>query len=1312
MNRDPKGVSASDVRLVNSGAAPLGRATLRVERYVGNLGVGRGRVFGPKPRTGTKPPHTKQKNYIAPMSTSNSSTRGRKSCRGRPFVNRKKRQPATRRKRRNADPPAKGGGSATSAPKGGAANQVQPRERAEKPQGGVPGRNSSGKVLKIKPFCSEEKQILMCDCIPHRYIKFTSQSEAIGHVVAHYSRMVATNDLRRHMTDQSNTGLKYTSILDVGGSPMNYSNRVHCCENSMSPYMLQKKEEWTSKHGPPLVNGTHDNTKWTWCDCEASQCTHGVFDVAMFVHSIYYNGPEQIANILENTRRRVGYSIHHTKFDEKEGEFYGGECKYFSSGRFRNGFRIVTFKAEGNSICYRHSAHDWMFEGGAVAVSGDRTLLYSAVEPGFDGATVVQKFSLVDGPVQNVCTAYNPPVDDINVPSAGVVLVEKDNLRLTECDGVMTLTSGLDSFIVPEKLFAELLRYQAGKQANKKTFDMLLGQARRLCRAQLNKDYSPMVLALAPTAMALVVQLYVIEHEEEMLRKFFTFDHQRDMNTHNEWLSWTRWEGSYHWWMCVIIVLVWLWWVWHQTTQFPITEWMIKFSGHPREDMNPDFPLHVCAFYAASGWEWRKEKDDVDIFLGTLGRKDYDSANYCRGIIFFGGLFDQLLNTSWLFFLIGLLIAYGRRPGWVMTCFMIATSFLVAPWWILKSMESVVYKGVTVTAEAIAAQYHSYADWQWLFFICVMLLLFRNARASAVHPFDVIHRSIHDERCLPVYDGPYPEGYCTLGFETEVDPGLYPMHDNATLKDEVEDVRQWPAREAIRFVGPVFTAAVPVAFSRSDHNLLVAVRTRAIPAIHDLSDDAVMRRKEAWMELEAACDGLLPMHLDHFVISSDTDPIGSLYDGDVLILKHVHPTYPTWNQYVERFPPAKRQVLRAAKLKLDEGELRTGMFCYSGFVKREKQMIVTQDDYIPTRPRLIQGLSVFMKVLRGVWFLHYSNMLKFVWHVRNFIWYSSGITTDQQSFWLNYHLARLGPCIVFFSDFSKYDITQGAECMLRERTHYESLGFADDEEGKLYLKAQARSKVYSAGMMWAVDATRKSGDSNTSSGNTKNTGEAVWSWIAPLCIAKAINPEDHVAIACLGDDNFALLTIFALNTIFEGETSVLEKSMTAHMSRLGYEVKVGTSFNPTVGEYLSLRFYPVDGEYVVGKKPGRVLTKMGTIMARQGVTGEQYYEYLKGTLISYLPTANHVPFLRKYVSVVLQRLAGYKAKFAIETAYRAQGRIYEACDDTWAAFMDLYGSDLDQERELEFEKALLSRPLQWMHDSAAVKQMFEIDFSL
>jgi hypothetical protein len=376
-------------------------------------------------------------------------------------------------------------------------------------------------------------------------------------------------------------------------------------------------------------------------------------------------------------------------------------------------------------------------------------------------------------------------------------------------------------------------------------------------------------------------------------------------------------------------------------------------------------------------------------------------------------------------------------------------------------------------------------------------------------------------------------------------------------------------------------------------------------------------------------------------------------------------------------------------------------------VKPEKMMMLTENDFEAFRPRLIQALSWCAKAEAGPWFLNYSTAMKRAWNIDSTIWYCSGYTTDDYNRWFENALNSIeGRILYVWSDFSKYDITQRVLCMDRETQHYKDLGFDEAVRNGAEIRAAMHtSTVHAKSMRYCVPGTRKSGDSNTSSGNTKNTGEFVFSFFSRNGLG------NDCRIAALGDDNFSLLSLDAVLERF-GSVVSFKKAMESAAKDLGYKLKVGASTEVMSAEFLSSRFYPTCRGHRIGKKPGRVLSKIGWQVYKAGRKPEEYLRYFAGSLISYLPTSTHVPFLRVYIKVMLGHLEHLNPLHSSENVHRMKGEEAQADECTWAAFESHYG--LNSEDEIQFEKALRrhikEHGITSVMMSEHVKQLFTIDF--
>jgi hypothetical protein len=417
---------------------------------------------------------------------------------------------------------------------------------------------------------------------------------------------------------------------------------------------------------------------------------------------------------------------------------------------------------------------------------------------------------------------------------------------------------------------------------------------------------------------------------------------------------------------------------------------------------------------------------------------------------------------------------------------------------------------------------------------------------------------------------------------------------------------------------------------------------------------------------------------------------------------------PSLKQYLARYPTPKRIKIESTLESTDKEHLKIGNFCYNGFVKREAMMTITKGNFTPLRPRLIQGCSQYSKGYLGVWFLSYSNAMKLEWHYRNHIYYASGRTTNEINEWFEFQRERLGFDIIYScSDFSKFDLTQGVDCIKAENDWYRQLGICQQKYGELQLRAKMNTTLYAGPYMVEYLAKRKSGDNDTSSGNTRNTAMLIVTYLKSVGFTR-----NDYSLGVLGDDCFML---FNANRFLRIKTiSKFNAELLSWADNAGYSLKLITTTKLMEVEFLSSKFYSTNEGYKFGKKPGRGLSKLGTFLHKYGADENDYLSYLKGTLISYKPTGNHVPFLRVFIQEVLKRLEGLTPKFDYVDDYILKGDTFETDTTTWVDFENYYGLGEEQEEifKQDFIELLDQYGLNFVMDSEMVDTIFELDFQL
>jgi hypothetical protein len=175
-------------------------------------------------------------------------------------------------------------------------------------------------------------------------------------------------------------------------------------------------------------------------------------------------------------------------------------------------------------------------------------------------------------------------------------------------------------------------------------------------------------------------------------------------------------------------------------------------------------------------------------------------------------------------------------------------------------------------------------------------------------------------------------------------------------------------------------------------------------------------------------------------------------------------------------------------------------------------------------------------------------------------------------------------------------------------------------------------------------------------------------------------------------------------------------------ARCGLSVKLGISFELSKAEVLSCRFYKVRNGWAIGKKPGRLLTRLGwSIKNMVGVKNPPVYQRFLGTLKSIENMTNFVPYARVYVqaciswlekrNVVLIEPDWYEGKILANGSYKSR-----FCADTWMEFQKFYGSGFNATDEERFrkkvERSLMVHGLPCLIEDDSIEALTRLDAEL
>jgi len=226
---------------------------------------------------------------------------------------------------------------------------------------------------------------------------------------------------------------------------------------------------------------------------------------------------------------------------------------------------------------------------------------------------------------------------------------------------------------------------------------------------------------------------------------------------------------------------------------------------------------------------------------------------------------------------------------------------------------------------------------------------------------------------------------------------------------------------------------------------------------------------------------------------------------------------------------------------------------------------------VAATPRLIQGVSDEANVLLGPFILGLANHYKTRFGYQ--ICFASGRTAEEMGKWFDDMVQLLKPLYFLNNDFSKFDSTIHSAAIAFELWLYQRCGIG--VSAAAIATAQLKTVGYTSCFMYTRKATRKSGDPNTSLGNS------ILNAIVTISALLAAGAKwGDFAIAVNGDDGFVLLRY-----------KIDMEKFYACMARAGFVSKA--SLYPFceihMAEFCSASFWPTADGTVLALKPGKFL---------------------------------------------------------------------------------------------------------------------------
>jgi hypothetical protein len=423
----------------------------------------------------------------------------------------------------------------------------------------------------------------------------------------------------------------------------------------------------------------------------------------------------------------------------------------------------------------------------------------------------------------------------------------------------------------------------------------------------------------------------------------------------------------------------------------------------------------------------------------------------------------------------------------------------------------------------------------------------------------------------------------------------------------------------------------------------------------------------------------------------------------------IRPTsFEEWNS---KFPPGRQKENCKARDRLEKEGLNQSDFLRKSFNKTELYNKSTFDGTQDYDPRLIQGVSEKATVALGPWMDSFNKWLKNHFNMFSKLTYASGMNAEDAGMWLSIALDEIQDPVYFWCDFGRFDATQGAGCFKHEKSMYVHCGLKRHPDAFKTFCAQRVTVGYTRnGVKYKVKNTRKSGDSNTSCGNSWHNGTTAVQTLLDLGITE-------FKVIVMGDDMFVVMSrkdvedaqidesLFDMGVELEhpvvDKMKVFCRNYETIMRAYGFVPETGFSYNLYDAEFCSSLFWPVEGGYVLGSKPGRAMPKMGYSI--KNLDDKQVQGVFKGHWMN----SSHIPILNDFISY---HLKDEDAPIEITNHYRINStRAHGMCPEAVRFFENRYNVDYEVMRR-EF---LLSLPkdgkLTWLLESGLLDQIFHRD---
>jgi len=381
--------------------------------------------------------------------------------------------------------------------------------------------------------------------------------------------------------------------------------------------------------------------------------------------------------------------------------------------------------------------------------------------------------------------------------------------------------------------------------------------------------------------------------------------------------------------------------------------------------------------------------------------------------------------------------------------------------------------------------------------------------------------------------------------------------------------------------------------------------------------------------------------------------------------------------WLNRFPGAKNkkllQLLNDSPVKIAYNEMKR-LATRKMFIKRE----ILFKDELTLNPRAISAVDDRLNLILGPWVVALNDQVKVLWDRLSRVTYASGSNATEIGLWLA-ELPAGGH--LYNSDISTMDASVGEHACKFEHAVYQAVGFSQQALDVLRCQLETRG-VSQHGIRYSIPYTRKSGDPNTTLGNSILNAFAhvvVWELLGLQC-----------RLLVMGDD-----------AVLWSSEHIDVRRYTNTYRDSGFELELTHNSEIDV-EFCSSHFVPVERGFILTPKLGRFLAKLPY---RIGGTGNNL-EWFHGVLIANLNVFSHIDFMTHYLLHLKSLLPSRYIKCTVDEIRRVSGAVVPTSATSQWLF-DHYG--LDQVTIEHFKSYVNGITLETVLDHPLVDILLAVD---